>query len=146
MPDLNAYWTGTTPTTGGLMSDLVTWLSAQLDEDEQVARAASGDNWVRGFSMGYAFSQEGDVYAIAPDGTPARIAQGTRCGPDISAEQSSEHIARHNPARVLAEVEAKRRILADCAAAEVDRSEVAKLLALPYAAQPGYRNEWRPSR
>lgn len=90
------------------MDDLVTWLLARLDEDERVAREASGDTWVVGTSKGY---RPGDVYAIAHDGTPARIAQGTACGPDISAEQSSAHIARHDPARVLAEVEAKRRLL-----------------------------------
>lgn len=79
-----------------------------------------------------------------------------------------EHIARHDPARVLAEVEAKRRILdlaslaaqreaqkpgydtvarletalAKVTAPELER--VVRLLALPYADQPGYRDEWRP--
>ena len=93
------------------MSDLVTWLRVQLDEDERVAREASGDAWVTGTSAGYKYSRPGDVYAIGPGKGAARIAVGTACGPDITAEQSSEHIARHHPARVLAEVEAKRHII-----------------------------------
>lgn len=136
-------------------NDLTTWLRAQLDEDERVARDASGDTWVTGASAGYEYSRPGDVYAIAHDGTPARIALGTRCGPDISEEQSSEHIARHDPARVLAEVEAKRRIIALWEEAQSAQfpdeggyasalKDVVRLVALPHAGLPGYREKWRP--
>jgi hypothetical protein len=145
------------------MSDLVTWLRAQLDEDERVAREASGDAWVTGASQGYEYARPGDIYAISHQGQPARIAQGTRCGPDISAEQSSDHIARHHPARVLAEVAAKRAVFdhADHWARTLHQtpegwtSEGAtayrmamewtlRLLAQPYADRPGYREEWKP--
>lgn len=59
------------------------------------------------------------------------------------------HIARWDPARVLAEVDAKRRILdwaivwrdRDCAPWNAD---CIRLLALPFADRPGYREEWRP--
>lgn len=72
------------------------------------------------------------------------------------------HIARHDPARVLAEVEAKRRIvehwtlLAEQAAEAPDHlrrmlsSQVTglgvavRLLALPYADHPDYDERWRP--
>jgi hypothetical protein len=153
-----------------MSNDLITWLRAQIDEDERIAREASGDPWVTGRSKGYEYSRPGDVYAIAYDGTPARIAQGTGCGPDISAEQSSEHIARHDPARVLADVAAKRQILElhDHAAkgamwcqhwdanAFDDRGEqgawvteeplcqTVRLVALPYADRPGYQPVWAP--
>ena len=137
-----------------MSDDLITWLRAQLDEDERVAREASGDPWVTGTSVGYPYSRPGDVYAIAHDGTAARIAMGTRCGPDISAEQSSDHIARHDPARVLAEVEAKRRILNWLDMAEdwmfdksyggqPDCDTVRSLLALPYADRAGFMEDWR---
>ena len=148
-----------------MTNELLDFLRAQLDEDERVAQEASGDAWVTGASAGYEYSRPGDVYAIAHDGTPARIAQGTRCGPDISAEQSSEHIARHDPARVLAEVEAKQRILdehhptvygdgsrPDCYCCSDKRGDdverypclTVRLLALPYADRPGYQEAWRP--
>ncbi len=71
------------------------------------------------------------------------------------------HIARHDPARVLREVEAKRRMLAahpieysrvsdftDCAACmDVDTYDAypcltVRLLALPFADHPEYRAEW----
>ena len=81
---------------------------------------------------------------------------------------SVEHIARHDPARVLAECSAKRRIvlacrdarpettflgthppgMADFPAAAHGQHQLAAvtlaLLALPYAGHPHYRPEWRP--
>jgi hypothetical protein len=55
-------------------------------------------------------------------------------------------------ARVLAECDAKRRIMAldICLACDVEmqdcdhRRETLRLLALPYADRLGYREEWRP--
>jgi hypothetical protein len=71
--------------------DLVEFLKARLDEDEAAARKAAAFKYDR------------------PTDAPwerARLAveQGT-------ALSSDEHIARHDPARVLREVEAKRTIL-----------------------------------
>lgn len=74
-------------------------------------------------------------------------------------ERYAEHIARWNPARVLAECDAKRRIVEEHAKLDVTRVEalsnwerghqvaldkVLRLLALPYADRPRYREEWRP--
>jgi hypothetical protein len=53
-----------------------------------------------------------------------------------------EHIARHDPARVLADVEAKRRIVEWDAEQPVDRG-VLNILASVYADHPDYREEWR---
>lgn len=75
----------------------------------------------------------------------------------------AEHIARHDPARVLAEADAKRRIIKvhfrrrsydwdepgvigfECAQC-CDRfpCTTLRLLALPYADHPYYKPEWRP--
>jgi len=66
-----------------------------------------------------------------------------------------EHVARWNPARVLAECESKRRIVVlhsdidpcdahDGATMETVPCETLRLLALPYADRPGWREEWRP--
>ena len=68
-----------------------------------------------------------------------------------------DHIARHDPARVLAECEAKRRIVeihgngdawcdycAGYAEGMQDECHTGRLLALPYADHPDYREEWKP--
>ena len=66
------------------MDDLVQWLRAQLDEDERIARAAD--------------AQLSNVF--------------TRIGmfdPEMAADE--RHIMEHRPARVLREIDAKRRII-----------------------------------
>lgn len=63
-----------------------------------------------------------------------------------------DHYRRHDPVRVLAECEAKRRIVEVHAHnARWDDTNVGdwaratlELLALPYADHPDYREEWRP--
>lgn len=112
--------------------DLIEFLRAQWDEDEQTANAAAG----------------------AP---PMRMILARAAGKDAS----HRHIARHDPARVRADVEAKRLVLdmyenachraahgpnADAvAAARVARSTLRGVLAaltLPYADHPDFRKEW----
>ena len=75
--------------------------------------------------------------------------------PDAAAR---EHIARHDPARVLAEVEAKRRILDEyeqatgqyathsqvSAGEEIGLRFALKAIGLPYADHPDYDPAWRP--
>ena len=82
-------------------------------------------------------------------------------------DQAAEHLVRHDPARILAECTAKRRIvqacrdirpdlhflgvrphgLADFPLSPTDQHQLAALtlalLALPYADHPEYRREWR---
>jgi hypothetical protein len=114
------------------VDDLIAFLKARLDEDVKVARDATF--WTGG----------------VPEWT-------------ARAEPDWVHIARHDPARVLAEVEAKRRIIdrAEFVAnhgpardhvraldmttgASAALRDVLRLLALPYADHPAYREEWRP--
>ena len=80
---------------------------------------------------------------------------------------ATEHVAHHDPARVLAECAAKRRLVLACRDARpdlhllgarpqgldfpltpTDQHQLAALtlalLALPYAAHPDYRPAWRP--
>jgi len=52
------------------------------------------------------------------------------------------HIARHDPARVLAECEAKRRILT-YAEHNDDVYLLGSYLALPYADHESFQAEWR---
>jgi Family of unknown function (DUF6221) len=138
------------------MNDLITWLRAQLDDDERVARAASMAPWLRDEAnasirhSGPSASKSSEsfgMYVIASVGAH-----------DIGrpSHEDAEHIARWDPARVLAEIDAKRRILdmwADAQDAEFPNFEggyaaalddVVSRLALPYADRPGFRAEWRP--
>jgi len=84
---------------------LTQFLLARIAEDEAVARAASTDldpNW-------WEKSEHARVYA----GDWDRVVQGgeIEAGPNLRRDPLA-HIARHDPARVLAECEAKRAIIA----------------------------------
>jgi hypothetical protein len=61
---------------------------------------------------------------------------------------SAAHVARHDPARVLAECEAKRRIVdsegSPYVEGHVPATRTLRFLALPYADHPDYRQEWKP--
>jgi hypothetical protein len=136
------------------MDDLVRWLSVQLDEDERIARDADPGPW-KSNSLG-----RHDQSAIKL-GAPTSLIQfdGSR------AAANGVHVARHDPARVLREVDAKRRTLALHSAAtghscsttdetgynfnydEVspgDACTTLRLLASVYADRDGYRDDWRP--
>lgn len=120
------------------MSDLVEFIRARLDEDERLARAMTPAEWeVRDGALtdGYELLSAWDA--------------------DKLGGQRLLHIARHDPARVLREVEAKRAMLAYLIALEdkaldgnwwsLDYELPLKLLALPYADHPDYRAERSPS-
>lgn len=109
-----------------MTDDLVTWLRAQLDEDQWFAEELSrGGN---GGHITWAISRGRGVWMC----TDYR--------------------------RMLAEVEAKRRILDehdtvgwkigdrvhDCQWVNGWPCPTVRLLALPYAANPGFREEWAP--
>ncbi|MGW4426419.1 DUF6221 family protein [Streptosporangium sp. NPDC004631] len=83
------------------MEDLIAFLGARLDEDVLVAIAAPRGPWSW----------------IAPNGYPQRITNPravvvaeTYCSPRAPV-RVADHIVRHDPARVLAEVAAKRQII-----------------------------------
>jgi hypothetical protein len=123
------------------MGELVVWLRAQLDEDERIARSAGLASWQN-------VDMDGELRDDVNAGTVAYT-------PRV---ETRAHIARHDPARVLREIDAKRDIVGDLA--EVIRwaerksldyqdgadvcERTLKRLALPYADSPGYREEWRP--
>ena len=152
------------------MDDLVQWLHDRLDEEAQRATAAGGVDWLRAEHPGE------NVVIFDSKGEPVVYDEGW------PSEAQAAHIAEHDPARVLREIEAKRKMIADllaerhqdseedtwyaCAAltdedgdpvcpndarapgpCDCGRDErvgrYLRLLALPYADRPGYR-EWRP--
>lgn len=89
------------------MSDLVAFISARLGEDEAAARDAyyEGQRWI---------TEEEGVYRY-PDDELVHMADRKR---------DARHIALHDPARVLREVEAKRKILATFAEMDADRDRL----------------------
>lgn len=128
---------------------LVAFLRERLDEDEQVAQAAAeeGANWSPGNAgAGVWPSDDIENYRrpiVYDEGRPT--------------SEQTHHIARHDPARVLAEVQAKRRIIERCEqyarwaanddapgfqALKAAGEHMLRLLALPYSTAPGYRAEW----
>lgn len=88
-----------------MSSDLLGFLEARLAEDEATARAATPGPW----------SVDNETYAESISGSDDQdVVAGGRWGGEASVFTSTEdalHIARHDPARVLAEVAAKRAIM-----------------------------------
>ncbi|MGW0914664.1 DUF6221 family protein [Streptomyces sp. NPDC002784] len=131
------------------MEDLKVWLRTQLDEDERIARGVEDR------------SAPWDGQWMADGNSAVRTVNGHvlfyRHGPDPLKPGLTDHVAEHDPARVLRELDAKRRFLdsllpdleqADrCIEGEWGSSDdlterTLRLLALPYAHRPGYRSEW----
>jgi hypothetical protein len=95
--------------------------------------------------------------AVALRITPGRKAENGKWRADSLLlagldRQSAAHIARHDPARVLADVEAKRAIVAEHACGDEDDKppgfecdhcpRVLRLLAQPYRDHEDWREEW----
>ena len=134
------------------MTDLVTFLRARLNEDEQTARLAAND--ARG--MGIAYDEpvhwrnsDGNLYLDGGYGSGIAVGgYGCQIGDEVV-----NHIARHDPARVLTDIAARRAIIdlhvdrAECTRCEWFDDELypcdtLKLLATVYASHPDYRKEW----
>ena len=163
------------------MDDLVRWLGEQLEEDERIARSAGGMAWLEWADGGWVETAHVSKTEWKGPGDDGRHVASVRVAEDRA------HIVRHDPARVLREIDAKRQLLgasnADCPppcrqdhtfsgscmlrwmgpvneadggpwvraedghqvpAPPVVTEWVLRLLALPYADRPGYRDEWRP--
>jgi len=127
-----------------MQPDLDQFLLARIAEDKRIATDAAT-----------ASGQEEWALADLPGSGPPH-------------DRAAEHVARHDPARVLAECGARRRLvlacrdigpdraflgarpegLADFPLNPTDQHQLAAvtlaLLALPYEGHPEYRREWRP--
>jgi hypothetical protein len=154
----------------GSVNDLATWLHPQLDEDERGAVQAGGEAWEVGPTFG---ARDSRIYVREQGNLIDSVGQCVFVGQVASIpwfRANAAHIARHDPARVLVEVAAKRWTVRahegrhDCVAAwppdethgetewtrgerEYDADEACPTLrhvGLPYADRPGYRDEWRP--
>ncbi|KOV86082.1 MULTISPECIES: DUF6221 family protein [unclassified Streptomyces] len=136
------------------MDELVQFLRDRLDEDEQTARAAAPGPWRQDEPERRDFVRSaGDGYVVD-------------CSGSRTPRENAEHVARHDPARVLRDIEARRALLAEhelvpsnqgalgcavCVATPSWGLEVVsgpcttlRLLASVHADHPDYREEWRP--
>jgi hypothetical protein len=136
------------------VTTLADFLLARIAEDQAAARKCVGPEWDTGLPA-----------TIHPNPTTYRTVVrqvGHVCGSIIAAD--AEHIARWDPARVLAECDAKRRIvelvqgplteiaqtaIGCCETTDPGDTEVGdkilRALALPYADHENYRPEWKPT-
>lgn len=129
-----------------MSAELVAFLRARLDEDEETAHAT---NETMG-QLNLHWSARPEDEAFSKVVAAGRYDVARELGPVDAA-----HIARHDPARVLAEVEAKRDVVRLAERAH-DYHETfmngfgaamegaLRLFALAYADHPDYRPEWRP--
>jgi len=148
--------------------DLVAFLAARLDADEAMAKAATGEGspWAwehtgygtSSWALGHVQTEDGtDLHGNIIPGSGVVI--DTVCESTTGRPADGAHIARHDPARVLREVEAKRRILADYemwrAHADTDPAgttpakmaagallPVVRHLAAVYSGHPDYDEAW----
>lgn len=110
--------------------DLIAKLRAALDEDERIARAATPGPWaVDNETYAETIYGEGDNYTT--------VVAGGRWGGEASVFDSTEdaiHIARHDPARVLRQTAAIRKLLDEherlVEANSSDRADLAERAAL----------------
>lgn len=120
---------------------LVDFLRARLDEDEAVAKAAVREEYRHWEGSGPDRYDEGRVYA---NGEVIVWDEGTPSG------ECALHIARHDPARVLADVQAKREIISWVTLyvrnlpPGVRADGIIRRLAVVYADHPDYQPEWTP--
>ena len=137
------------------MVELVAFLRACLSDDERLARAATEGPWRynprkewNGPPLALGVLPEPEEYVAAgPMEAPVCVA-ATGPSDDEQSMADARHIASWDPSRVLAEVEAKRRVItiwetqmesygADAA------EEAVRALAQPFSDRPGFRDEWR---
>lgn len=126
--------------------DLVAFLLARIEEDEGAAQAA----------MSYA-DNAGVWHALEYDYEGIGVSSGPldRQGlMSVSVSEATALITRWPPGRVLAECEAKRRIIARCETAEREAGiagedagpevaeDVLRALAAPYSSHPDYQPGW----
>lgn len=121
-----------------MTADLLDFLRARLDDDERTARAIDDkqedSGW--GITTGPSFMP------------PYELATKFVITPHIAAmvheREAAEHIVRHDPARVLREVAAKRAILDICVniMGGPDYYEMVAMFADVYSDHPDYRAEW----
>lgn len=135
------------------MDELIAFLNARITDDERIAAAASNAPWQ--------IQTDGD-WSILRDADGDRIVSSYDDADFLPAD--ADHIARHDPARVLADIAAKRAIvrMAENAQYAVNAGSLSswnrgqdsgalsvltdaiRLLAMPYANHPDFHPDFKP--
>jgi hypothetical protein len=144
------------------VTDIDEFLRARYAEDRQVALDAAGDSPT--------WTAESSHHRITGEDTGAEVhpvVEREGNGDGGCETVHARHIARHDPASVLADIDAKLRILdehgdindGDCSTCVTGRwgypvlggstpqllpCRTLRLLALPFASHQDYLEEWRP--
>jgi hypothetical protein len=140
-----------------MTADLCAFLRARLDEDEKIARGTTVPlDWHQGPGDDDPEWVGDEMVLMWPPEfhTPYEQDKHWR-GLTVEPAGLAAHIARHDPARVLAEVEAKREVVRLAERAHdyhetfmngfaSAMEDALRLYALPFAEHPDYRQEWRP--
>ncbi|MCP9998011.1 DUF6221 family protein [Streptomyces werraensis] len=137
-----------------MTNSLVEFLTAQFNREAAEARYARDRNAELPLQLRSAGERVKDMYGD-PEPPEDEVNPADRMW--WLAKDAADWIEQHGPERVLADIEAKRRILylaeqLPKVTASTDMfdnhrdawAEVLKQLALPYADHPDYRPEWRP--
>jgi hypothetical protein len=144
---------------------LAEFVTARLDEREAAARAATPGPWAHDPSKEWftdhdklraaraGVQQSGGEEFVRANSADGHVVGVAATGPsdDPQSMADADLIADHDPASVLADVDAKRRIVEQCQNT-LDyedygytlATETLRLLALPDAGHPDYDEAWRP--
>ena len=118
------------------LDELIEFFLARIAEDEAAARLADG----------VTDKQEDDWQDVTQPLTLADTLKHESWAKKYG--YAYEHIARHDPARVLRECEAKRRIVETAQDIDMIENEwgqsILRDLASVYSDHPDYREEWKP--
>lgn len=136
------------------MDDLVWWLADQMNVDERSAKAAmdfptGGDHLIPRDPTGR-WLLPGGKWRHRPGDHGTTVVEDQAGRVIVPADHDQEqnvhaHVAEHDPMRVLDELTAKEKLIAWALKQPPATTEkVVRLLAVPYAHRPGYREEWRP--
>jgi hypothetical protein len=90
------------------MTSLPDWLGRQLKEDERIARSTDGS---LNRNANYGWTAEPVDVPGDDEFHKVTTGRGYRVGTGEYSRTEAEHIALHDPARVLLEIEAKRQLL-----------------------------------
>lgn len=126
------------------MTELADFLTTRLDELEDAAKRASD-----GSGRGRWQSLDGHVQAV--DGGDIAVASFVLFNEHRPLMYPhAHHIAMHDPETVLAECDARRRVVDELRRTEPHTERhagllyAARCLALPFSAHAEYRQEWKP--
>lgn len=122
-----------------MMEELTEFLRARLQDDEWAAQDATEGPWMIDYADGS--DEPAGIY-----GSSRMVVSGGLSATD------AEHIVRNDPFLALAEVNAKRHIIALCEAPTAPADPggepwglaILKQLAAPYSHHTDYCQEWKP--